>query len=463
MSAEPAIIPPRWCIIGAGPSGLTTLKNLLACGIDAEILEREDNLGGNWYFGAATSRVFASTRLISSKSLTAFTDFPMPREWPAYPDHRQCLEYLHRYADALSLRQQIRFGTAVQAITPIQNATGHRQGWTVSVTAGPDRHYAGIVLASGHNHVPRWPEVPGTFAGPLLHAADYKSPTVPVPLAGKRVLVIGGGNSGCDIAVEASRHAAHVFHSTRRHYHVIPRMVAGRPADLRGERLLKMQAPLWLRRLIGRRAIARTIGLPGKHGLPEPDHLMWQAHPVINDQLYAQIDAGAISPRPDVQAFDGNWVQFSDGRREEVDLVIAATGYQLTFPGIDPELLNTRGGLPRLSLHLLHPDATDLAVVGMIQPDSGQWGITDLQAQVVSRMILADQTSPRARAWLARQRRRQPRLSPIEYLDSPRHALEVEHFGYAHRLRRLISGLDRRLRRSATGVTNTSRRRPTTS
>ena len=449
MSAEPAIIPPRWCIIGAGPSGLTTLKNLLACGIDAEILEREDNLGGNWYFGAATSRVFASTRLISSKSLTAFTDFPMPREWPAYPDHRQCLEYLHRYADAFSLRQQIRFGTAVQAITPILDATGHRQGWTVSVTAGPDRHYAGIVLASGHNHVPRWPEVPGTFAGPLLHAADYKSPTVPVPLAGKRVLVIGGGNSGCDIAVEASRHAAHVFHSTRRHYHVIPRMVAGRPADLRGERLLKMQAPLWLRRLIGRRAIARTIGLPGKHGLPEPDHLMWQAHPVINDQLYAQIDAGAISPRPDIEDFDGSWVQFSDGRREEVDLVIAATGYQLTFPGIDPELLNTRDGLPRLSLHLLHPAATDLAVVGMIQPDSGQWGITDLQAQVVSRMILADQTSPRARAWLARQRQRQPRLSPIDYLDSPRHALEVEHFSYARRLRRLITGLDRRLRQAA--------------
>jgi len=145
-------------------------------------------------------------------------------------------------------------------------------------------------------------------------------------------------------------------------------------------------------------------------------------------------------------------VQFSDGRREEVDLVIAATGYQLTFPEIDPGLLNSRDGLPRLSLHLLHPAATDLAVVGMIQPDSGQWGITDLQAQVVSRMILADQTSPRARAWLARQRKRQPRLSPIDYLDSPRHALEVEHFSYARRLRRLITGLDCRLRRAAAGI-----------
>lgn len=453
MPANHSTIPPRWCVIGAGPSGLTTLKNLLACGIDAEILEREDGLGGNWYFGAATSRVFASTRLISSKSLTAFTDFPMPRDWPAYPDHHQCLEYLRRYADHFCLTPRIQFGVTVAAIAPVLDATGYRRGWEISVAEGSPRRYAGVVLASGHNHVPRWPKIPGAFTGPLLHAADYKSPTVPATLAGKRVLVIGGGNSGCDIAVEASRHAARVFHSTRRHYHVIPRMVAGRPADLRGERLLKMQAPLWLRRLVGRRAIARTIGLPGQHGLPDPDHRMWEAHPVINDHLYAQIDTGAISPRPDVTAFEGRSVRFGDGSREEVDLIIAATGYQITFPGLDPALLNSTTGVPQLHLHLLHPTATDLAVVGMIQPDSGQWGITDLQAQVVSRMILADRQSQRARAWLARQRQRQPRLSPIAYLDSPRHVLEVEHFSYAQRLRRLIVGLDRRLRRATSQTT----------
>ena len=452
MSADAAPIPPRWCVIGAGPSGLTTLKNLLAWGIAAECLERERDLGGNWFFGAATSRVFASTRLISSKSLTAFTDFPMPQAWPAYPDHRQCLEYLHRYANHFSLRPQIHFGTTVTAIEPVADAAGNRRGWQVAVTGGPPRRYAGLVLASGHNHVPRWPEIPGEFTGPLLHAADYKSPTVPVPVAGKRVLVIGGGNSGCDIAVEASRHAAVVFHSTRRHYHVIPRMVAGRPADLRGERLLKIAAPLWLRRLVGRRAVARTIGLPNRHGLPEPDHRMWEAHPVINDDLYARIDTGAILPRPDVRAFDGTTASFSDGRHDEVDLVIAATGYDLTFPAMPPQLLNMTHGLPRLHLHLLHPTASDLAVVGMIQPDSGQWGLTDLQAQVVARMIQADRQSPHARRWLARQRQRQPRLSPIRYLDSPRHALEVEHFSYARRLRRLIKGLDRRLRQPAAEI-----------
>jgi cation diffusion facilitator CzcD-associated flavoprotein CzcO len=449
MPADASTPSPRWCVIGAGPSGLTSLKNLRAAGIAAECLEREAELGGNWAFGTESSRVFASTRLISSKTLTAFTDFPMPREWPAYPDHRQCLEYLHHYADHFGLKQHIVFKATVTAILPVMDATGRRQGWTVTLADGSCRHYAGIVLASGHNHVPRWPEVPGEFTGTLLHAADYKSPTVPVNLAGKRVLVIGGGNSGCDIAVDVSRQATVTLHSTRRAYHVVPRMVLGRPADLRGERLLKMGAPLWLRRLVSQRAIARTIGLPPTHGLPTPDHRLWETHPVINDCLYAQIDAGSLTPVPDLVRLTGNRVEFADGRCEEIDVIIAATGYQLTFPGIDAGLLNSREGLPRLFLHLLHPAFTDLAVVGMIQPDSGQWGITDLQAQVVTRMILAERFAPRAGSWLARQKQRKLPPPSIRYLDSPRHALEVEHFGYSRELKRLIRGLDRRLRQAA--------------
>jgi cation diffusion facilitator CzcD-associated flavoprotein CzcO len=107
-----------WCVIGAGPSGLTALKNLLAMGIPTECLEREDDVGGNWYFGSAASSVFASTRLISSKSLTAYTDFPMPREWPAYPHHAQCLDYLRRYARHFDLVPHIRTHAAVERVAP---------------------------------------------------------------------------------------------------------------------------------------------------------------------------------------------------------------------------------------------------------------------------------------------------------------------------------------------------------
>lgn len=434
-------------MIGAGPSGLASLKRLLELGIQAECLDREDDIGGNWRFGAATSRVFASTRLISSKSLTAIGDFPMPRTFPPYPDHRQCLDYLRAYARAFDLGPHIRCGTNVERIEPLG---GPGAGWEVRSAGGPPRTYAGVVIASGHNHVPRWPDVPGTFTGDLLHAADYKSPTHPVPLAGRRVLVIGGGNSGCDIAVEAAGQAARTVHSTRRGYFVVPRTVFGRPTDLRGERLLKMGAPLWLRRLVGLRMIDRSVGLPWRHGLPRPDHRLFETHPVINSELLGLVDSGRIRPAEDVARFEGREVVFQDGSREAFDVVICATGYRITHPFIDGRLLgaDSAAGVPRLCLHLLPRDRDDLAVVGLIQPDSGQWGITDLQAAVVARMVAAGRSSPRAAAWLYGIRQRPDSTRPIRYVDSPRHVLEVEHYSYRRRLERLIAALDRRLRRS---------------
>jgi len=438
-----------WCVIGAGPSGLAAVKRLREVGIDAECLEREGGIGGNWLFGAATSRIFASTRLISSKSLTEFADFPMPRHYPAYPDHRQCLDYLRAYAERNALAPHIHLHTSVERIEPIG---GPGTGWRVSLADGPPRNYAGVVIASGHNHVPRWPEIPGRFAGDFIHAADYKSPTQPVPLAGRRVLVIGGGNSGSDIAVECVQHAAAVVHSTRRSYFVVPREVYGRPADLRGERLLKMGAPVWLRRFIGERLIDRTIGLPWRHGLPRPDHQLFETHPVINSEILSLIDTGRIQPAGDIAAFDGHDVVFRDGTREMFDVVISATGYRISHPFLDARLLggDTPDATPRLFMNLLPRDRDDIAVVGLIQPDSGQWGITDLQAALVARMAAAARSSPRAAAWLYRARQRSEPQPRIRYVDSPRHSLEVEHYSYRRRLERLIAALDRRLRRDRT-------------
>lgn len=441
-----------WCVIGAGPSGLAAVRHLVAEGFDVECLEREAGLGGNWLFGSSTSRVFASTRLISSKQLTEFADFPMPRYFPAYPDHRQCLDYLRAYAAHWKLHDHIRTGMNVERIEP---AGSPGQGWMVHARDHEPKHYAGVVIASGHNHVPRWPAIRGSFAGQFLHAADYKSPTEPDAIAGKRVLVIGGGNSGCDIAVECSRHAARTVHSTRRGYFVVPRFVMGRPADLRGERLLKMHAPVWLRRLIALAGIKRTVGFPWHHGLPRPDHRLFETHPVINAELLARIDAGAICPAGNVTALEGTTAIFDDGHKEEVDIVICATGYETTIPFIDCRLLGADApdGIPKLFMNLLSYERDDIAVVGLIQPDSGQWGITGVQAHLVASMARAHRDAPRASAWLYARRQRPSRPSPIRYVDSPRHVLEIEHFSYRKELERIIASLNRRRRRATSAGT----------
>ena len=204
-----------WCVVGAGPHGMSALKALLQNGIEADGFERERDVGGNWNFGAENSRVYESTHLISSKPFTQFPDFPMPDAYPDYPSHRQVKEYFGRYTDHFGLRRAIRFSTDVVRAEPVDEG----RAWDVTVrdrvsAAETTYRYAGLVVGNGHNWNPKVPDYAGRaeFRGEVLHSADYKGPEV---LRGKRVLVVGAGNTGCDVAVEAAQNAAHTWHSTR--------------------------------------------------------------------------------------------------------------------------------------------------------------------------------------------------------------------------------------------------------
>ncbi len=229
-------------MIGAGASGLTALKALREHGISAECIERSDDVGGTWRFGKPFSSVCNSTHLISSKWLTQYPDFPMPDDWPDYPSHAQALAYLQAYATHFALRDHIRFGTKVERIEPIKTQA---ERWMVSLADGERRAYRGVVIANGHHWDPNWPQYPGKFDGVAIHSQQYKTFDV---LQGKRVLVVGAGNSGCDIAVEAAQHAAATFLSLRRGYHFVPKFIKGKPADRCGEFMLRWHIPRWLRR-----------------------------------------------------------------------------------------------------------------------------------------------------------------------------------------------------------------------
>ena len=182
----------KFCILGAGSSGLTVAKNFRERGIPYDCLEREDDVGGNWYFGKSASSVYRSTRLISSKPLTEYTDFPMPEHYPDHPDQD----------DGLALSAQLRRALRSISEYPVQyeraslepvaavaaSATASTSGWDVTLESGKRRRYRGVVIANGHNWDPRWPNYPGQFDGLVLHSSQYKTPDV---LVGRRVL--GGG------------------------------------------------------------------------------------------------------------------------------------------------------------------------------------------------------------------------------------------------------------------------------
>jgi hypothetical protein len=278
-----------------------------------------------------------------------------------------------------------------------------------------------------------------------MHSADYRLPDV---LRGRRVLVIGCGNSGADIAVDSAQYGEATFLSMRRGYHCIPKYVLGRPADQTGLLMKKLRLPLFLRRLLATTGIRLTQGSYRDIGLPEPDHALWETHPLVNSLLPYYVRHGTIAPKPDVAELEGPRVRFADGSREEIDLIVYATGYELTFPFIDQQHLNWKEGRPHLYLHVFHPERDDLFVVGMIQPDGGVFGLFHWQARAIAAFLAGLESGTSAARKFRRRKAKTAtdRLRPIDYAISPRHLLELDWWKYDRRIRqvgkRLARGLD---------------------
>lgn len=410
-------------MIGAGACGLVAAKKLLDFGVTPVVFEKSSELGGNWVYGAPGSSVYRSTHLISSKRMTELRDFPLPAEWPPYISHEQALLYLRRYAERFGLREHIRFG--VEVLRSERETDGR---WRVETSEGADTFDA-LVVANGHHRVPFLPAFEGSFSGTLLHSHDYK---VPEPFRDQRVLVVGAGNSGCDIAVELAGVAAKVFHSTRRGYWYVPKFLFGVPADEFGDRIRRLGVPARLFQIMAKGSAEMVLGKPQRFGLPKPDHAMFETHPVVNSQLYYAIGHGRIVPKRDVKRFEGRKAVFADGTEEEVDAVICATGYELSFPFLADRYLNLKGGLPVFYKNVFHPAIENLFFIGLIQPNSGLWFLAELQAELVARAL----KHPTSRLRAAIADRQDTRY--FNYLPGPRHHLEVDYLRYERDLRKLL-------------------------
>ena len=440
-----------YAVIGAGPHGLSALKALLQHGIDADGFEREAELGGNWNYGAQNSRVYQSTHLISSKPFTQFPDFPMPDAYPDYPSHTQIKAYFESYARHFGLVDRIRFSTEVVRVEPAGSDDPSGTAWEVTTrdrVTGTERttRYAGVVIANGHNWNPKVPRYPGQeeFTGEILHSADYKGADV---LRGRRVLVVGAGNTGCDVAVESAQNAERTWHSTRRGYYYNPKYVMGRPSDQTADLLLALRLPLAVRRRLFATTLRLTVGDFTKFGLKRPDHAFFETHPIVNQQLVYYVGHGDITPVDDIARFAPASVEFTDGRTADPDLVVFCTGYLVTFPFLPQagDLLNWVGDHPRLGLQIFTPRSPSLFVSGLIQPDSGQWTLAHWQGIAIARFIEAQRTRPDLAARFHRavtSRAGRAFSAGARYADSSRHYYEVAHQDYLQALEGAINRLE---------------------
>lgn len=372
----------KFALIGAGPMGLAAAKVMTEQGIPFQGFELHSDVGGLWDIDAPRSTMYETAHLISSKTMTEFADFPMREDVAEYPSHTEMKQYFQDFAAHYDLYSKYHFNAEVLSTTPLgDTGAGWRVTWRDAQGKEHSEVFAGVMIANGTLSEPNKPSFKGQFDGELIHAADYRDPH---QFTGKRVLIVGAGNSGCDIAVDAIHHGQSCEISMRRGYYFVPKYVFGKPADTMGG-MIKL--PMWLKRKVDGMILKWFVGDPEKYGFPKPDYALYESHPVVNSLILFHAGHGDLKVRPDIDHLDGKTVHFTDGTQADYDMILTATGYRLHYPFIADDLLNWQGDAPHLFLNSMHPDRDDLFVLGMVEASGLGWQGRHEQAEMVVRYI----------------------------------------------------------------------------
>ncbi|NXM54285.1 FMO5 monooxygenase, partial [Illadopsis cleaveri] len=434
----------RVAIIGAGASGLCALKCCLDEGLEPTCFERSKDIGGLWRFesGVDPSQSASSRSVIinTSKEMMCFSDFPIPEDFPNYMHNSKIMEYFRMYAQHFDLLRHIRFRTSVCRVSkrPDFASSGQWEGVTESEGKQEAAVFDAVLVCSGHHtdaHLPL-SSFPGLkkFEGQYLHSRDYKSPQ---PFLGKRVVVVGIGNSGIDIAVELSHAAKQVFLSTRRGSWVLHRVAeSGYPFDFsyisRFMQLLYNLLPpniisFFLERQLNARFDHTLYGL-------KPRHRILNQHPTVNDDLPNRIISGRVRVKPNIQEFTETSAIFEDGTREDVDAVVFATGYSFSFPFLEGCVKVVENQIP-LYKFVFPPDLEKptLAFIGFIQPLGAIMPISELQCRWATRVFKGLQGLPPPADMLAEITQTKQRMAE-RYVKSQRHTIQVDYIPYMDEL-----------------------------
>ena len=414
----------RYCLVGAGPAGLIMARALMAEGVPFDWFEKQDDVGGIWTMDSPDSPMYESAHFISSKYTSGFVGYPMPADLPDYPSWDEIRDYIRAFARDFGLYDRVTLGVAVTRAEPLPE-----DRWRVTLSTGEVREYDGLIACPGVTWHPNIPELPGRerFRGEVRHSLTYRQPS---EFTGKRVLVVGAGNSGVDIACDAARSADAAFLSVRRGYHFVPKHIFGLPTDAvlygvipppKGVTLAGDPTTL----------IDAYVGDVTRLGLPAPDHALLESHPIMNTQVIHYLQHGDLTAKPDVVALTERGARFTDGSEEDVDLVLLATGYRYLLPFLDESLLTWRRGRPDLYLNVFSRELDSLYVVGFAEFAGAAYTRFDEMAQMIVMDIRARETGDH-RAELRRLKAEDhPDLSGgMRYVDSDRHAAYVQIDAY---------------------------------
>lgn len=393
----------RVAIVGAGVSGLACIKCCLEEGLEPTCFERSDDLGGLWRFTEhveeGRASLYKSVVSNSCKEMSCYSDFPFPEDYPNYVPNSQFLDYLKMYADRFNLLKYIQFKTTVFSVTKCQDFNVSGQWEVVTLHEGKQESaiFDAVMVCTGFLTNPHLPLgcFPGiqTFKGQYFHSRQYKHPDI---FKDKRVLVVGMGNSGTDIAVEASHLAKKVFLSTTGGAWVISRVFdSGYPWDMvfttRFQNFIRNSLPTpivtWL--------VAKKMNSWFNHenyGLVPKDRIQLR-EPVLNDELPGRIITGKVFIRPSIKEVKENSVVFDNAHNtpseEPIDVIVFATGYTFAFPFLDESVVKVEDGQASLYKYIFpaHLQKPTLAVIGLIKPLGSMIPTGETQARYAVRVF----------------------------------------------------------------------------
>ncbi|MCD0501785.1 flavin-containing monooxygenase [Bordetella petrii] len=416
------------CIIGAGSSGMTAAKALKEKGVAFECFEIGSNLGGMWRYenDNGMSSAYRSLHIDTSRRNLGYSDYPIPDTYPDFLSHFEVLQYLENYADHFGVRPHIRFNTRVERVEPQPDGT-----WRVAVQGGQARRYRAVVVANGHLWDPRWAAFDGGFDGEQLHSHHYRTAE---PFKGKRVLIVGIGNSAVDVAVDLCKTADATFLSTRRSAWIMPKYIMGHPIDRwLGFFAGRLRLPTRAARAIVRWLAYLATGDQARFGIPRPAHPVWREHATLSQELIPYCGHGWIKIKPDVAQLDGASVAFQDGSSEAIDVIIHATGYQASFPFLAPEVFAVREGRANLYRRMLVPGHPGLYLLGLVQPIGPTIPLVEVQGRWLA-SVLADETRLPAQDAMRAEIEAHHQQRARRYVGSARYTLEVDGRAYRRQL-----------------------------
>ncbi|XP_065265011.1 flavin-containing monooxygenase 5-like [Emys orbicularis] len=435
----------RVAVIGAGVCGLSSIKCCLDEGLEPTCFERSGDIGGLWRFEEnpeeGRASIYKSLIINTSKEIMCFSDFPIPDDFPNYMHNSKIMEYFCMYANYFDLLKYIRFKTTVVSVTKRPDFSTTGQWDVVTETEGKQESaiFDGVMVCTGHHtnaHLPL-DSFPGIekFKGRYFHSRDYKKPQ---EFSGKRVIVIGIGNSGTDLAVELSHTADQVFLSTRRGAWILGRIgEEGYPMDTiyvtRYMEFLRRIVPLSLLNYFTEKKLNAKFN-HAIYGL-QPAHRFSSVHPTASDDLPNRIISGKVLVKPNIKEFTTTSAIFEDGTREEnLDVVIFATGYSFSFPflGDCVKVVENQVSLYKF-VFPPHLEKPTLAFIGLIQPFGPLMPIAELQGRWATRVFKGLNGLPSASDMVADIAQKREEMAK-RYVKSQRHTIQVDYIPYMDEL-----------------------------